>query len=187
MIIINIIGLVLLVAIFSIYINLIKKKNTVAEAFASIDVQLKKRYDLIPNILAIASKFMEHERNLMNSITELRGQAMRIPADMKHAKTKLELDNKITNLIGQLNITAENYPQLKSDQAMVNAMRVYNSTEERIAAARRYYNAAVKDLNNSVEIFPSSIVANLLGIKKADFIKAEEVERSAINVNDNLH
>lgn len=177
----TIICIAVLIWLFTIYTSLIRKKNTVKEAFGSIDVQLKKRYDLIPNILTIANKFMEHERELFTKITELRAQAMKIPSDVKYAQQKIELDKQLSSLIGQLQVTAENYPQLKSDQTMVKAMQTFNSTEEYIAAARRYYNASVKDLNNSVEIFPSSVIASMLGITKAEFIKAEDFEREPIN------
>ena len=178
--------IIILVWLFILYTALIKKKNTLLEACSSIDVQLKKRYDLIPNILTIANKFMEHERELMNKITELRAQAMRIPADITQTTRTIEFDKQMTTLIEQLQVSAENYPQLKSDQTMLQAMKTYNATEERIAAARRYYNAAAKDLNNAVEIFPGSIVASMLAIKKAEFIKAEEHERQKIDANNML-
>lgn len=184
---ITILAIGALIWLFCIYMALIKKKNTLSEASASIDVQLKKRYDLIPNILTIANKFMEHERELFNKITELRSQAMRIPSGVNQTTKKIELDNQIKTLIGQLQVNAENYPQLKSDQTMLQAMRTYNSVEEHIAAARRYYNASVKDLNNAVEIFPSSIIASLLGIKQAEFIKADDAERQTINTKNYLN
>ncbi len=179
--ILTVIGIALLAWIFIIYTSLIRKKNTVKEAFSSIDVQLKKRYNLIPNMLTIANKFMEHEKELFTKITELRNQAIRIPADINRLSQKMEIEHQIKTLIGQLTVTAENYPQLKSDQTMIELMRAYTSAEEYIAAARRYYNAAVKDLNNAVEIFPSSLIASMLGIGKAEFIKAEDFERQTIN------
>lgn len=173
--------LVLLIPLYTMYVSLIQKKNKVKESMGGIDVQLKKRYDLIPNILVIANKFMEHERNLISEITALRTQASGIRADRDTISQKLDLDNQIANKMGQLMVNVENYPQLKSDQTMIQAMQTYSEVEEHIAAARRFYNSAVNDLNNAVEIFPSSVIASALGIKPYPFFKAEEVAKEAIN------
>jgi len=175
---------VILVLIWIVYAGLIKKRNNVKEAFASIDVQLKKRYDLIPNILFIANKFMEHERELLTGITELRAQAAKLPAELSNAQQKIDLDNKISGMMGKLLVSVENYPQLKSDQTMMQAMQTYSEQEEHIAAARRFYNSAVKELNNAVEIFPSSLIAAMINIKSAPFFEASEQERVRINAQD---
>lgn len=179
-------GILLLIICYSAYVSVIQKKNKVQEAFSSIDVQLKKRYDLIPNILTMASKFMEHERNLFEEVTKLRTQAMSLPADMNNMAKKLELDSQIKSLMGQIMVAVENYPQLKSDQTMVTAMQTYNEVEEHIAASRRFYNSAVLELNNAVEIFPTSIFAAMVGAQKQEFFKTEEIERQAINATDFL-
>lgn len=179
----TIIIVAVLIILYILYVSLISKKNTVKEAFSSIDVQLKKRYDLIPNILFIANKFMEHERELLTNITKLRADASKMPADLNKAQEKIELDQKISSLMGQLMVSVENYPQLKSDQTMIQAMQTYSEQEEHIAAARRFYNAAVKDLNNAVEIFPSSLVAMIFNIKAMPFIEANETERQRIDAS----
>ena len=178
-----IVAVVLLVGVWHIYAGLIKKKNNVKESFASIDVQLKKRYDLIPNILFIVNKFMEHERELLTGITELRSQAVKMPAELEQAQQKIELDNKISGMMGKLMVAVENYPQLKSDQTMIQAMQTYSEQEEHIAAARRFYNSAVKELNNAVEIFPTSVVAAMVGVKAAPFFEASEEERQRIDAS----
>lgn len=175
---------VVLVVIYLIYRSVILKKNKVKEAFSSIDVQLKKRYDLIPNVLFIANKFMEHERGLLEDITKLRAQAAKLPADLSNVSAKLDLDNTIAGKMGQLMVSVENYPQLKSDQTMIQAMQTYNEQEEHIAAARRFYNSAVLELNNAVEIFPSSLVAAMLCIKQMPFFEVKnEQEREAIDAS----
>ena len=179
-------GGVFLVGFYAIYVSVINKKNKVLEAFSSIDVQLKKRYDLIPNILTIANKFMEHERGLLEEVTKLRSQAMALPNDLNSVGQKLQLDSQIKGLMGQIMVAVENYPQLKSDQTMMVAMQTYNEVEEHIAAARRFYNSAVLELNNAVEIFPSSLVAACVGVKRQEFFQAEEVERSRIDASDYL-
>lgn len=167
---------------YLIYVQLIKKKNKVKEAEGSVDVQLKKRYDLIPNILTIAKKFMEHERSLIEDITKLRTQA----AKANEMSEKIKLDNAIKGKMEQLMINVENYPQLKSDATMVQAMQTYAEVEEHIAAARRFYNSAVNELNNAVEIFPSSAIAGMLNIKAKPFFEVQENERRPINASDIL-
>ena len=175
---------VLLFIMYGMYVRIVQKKNNAKEAMSGIDVQLRKRYDLIPNILAIASKFMEHEKGLMTEITELRTQAASIRSDANTIGKKIELDNAITSKMSQLMVNVENYPQLKSDQTMLQAMQTYSEVEEHIAAARRFYNSAVKDLNNSVEIFPSSLVAALIGVRSCPFFETDDTARQPISAKD---
>ena len=183
-IILLLIGLYSLIWLYSLYAGVIQKKNKVQEAFSSIDVQLKKRYDLLPNILTIAQKFMEHERSLLEDITKLRTQALNLPNDYSNIDEKIKLDKEITNKMGQILVSVENYPQLKSDQTMITAMQTYNEVEEHIAAARRFFNAAALDLKNAIEIFPSSFVAQMLHVKPTEFFTIEEKERQSINASD---
>ena len=185
--IVSIVVLVVIVGwIYGIYVSLIKKRNKAMEAFSSIDVQLKKRYDLIPNILTIAQKFMEHERGLMEEVTKLRTQVMGLPDNFENIDRKIALDGEIANKMGQIMVAVENYPQLKSDQTMVTAMQTYNEVEEHISAARRFYNSAANELKNAVEIFPSSLIARMINVKAVDFFKAAEIERKPINAADFL-
>lgn len=164
------------------YNSLVLKRNKVKESFASIDVQLKKRYDLIPNILTIAQKYMEHERELLENITALRAQAVQIPDKVENIGNKLQLDGQISKQMGQLMVNMENYPQIKADQTMIQSMQTYNEVEEHIAAARRFYNSAVLDMNNACELFPSSIFALIFNFKQVPFFKVEnEVERERID------
>lgn len=176
--------LLLLIPLYTMYVSLIRKKNKVRESMGGIDVQLKKRYDLIPNILVIANKFMEHERGLITEITNLRTKVSGLRSDRDTISEKINLDNQIANKMGQLMVNVENYPQLKSDQTMIQAMQTYSEVEEHIAAARRFYNSAVNDLNNSVEIFPSSVIASALNIKAYPFFEAEESAKKSVNAAD---
>ena len=162
---VGIVVLVVIILLYIAYFQLISRKNKVREALASIDVQLKKRYDLIPNILFLANKFMEHERSLLDDINKLRTEAVKMKSNLDNVAEKIALDNEIKNKMGQLMVSVENYPQLKSDQTMIQAMATYSEVEEHIAAARRFYNSAVLDLNNAVEIIPSKWFAQSLGIK----------------------
>lgn len=181
-----VVGAVVLFALYSIYVKLIKTKNKVFEALSSIDVQLKKRYDLIPNILTIANKFMEHERGLLEEIAKLRSQATKLGKGESNLSQKIQLDKMIQDKMSQFMVAVENYPQLKSDQTMLVAMQTYNEVEEHICAARRFYNSAVNELNNQVEIFPSSMVAGMIGIKRQPFFEASEAERQSISAANYL-
>ncbi len=183
-IVVIVVAVIVIGGLYSLYVKLVQKKNKVREAMGGVDVQLKKRYDLIPNILTIANKFMEHERGLIEDITNLRVQASAIRSDADTISKKMELDKQITTKMGQLMVNVENYPQLKSDQTMEQAMQTYAEVEEHIAAARRFYNSAVNDLNNAVEIFPSSILASMLGIAQYPFFEADEEARKSINASD---
>lgn len=171
---------------YTIYASLIKKRNKAGEAFSSIDVQLKKRYDLIPNLLTIAQKYMDHERGLLEEVTKLRNQAVNIPDGFENIDRKIALDTQIAQKMGQFMVAVENYPQLKADQPMMTAMQTYNEVEEHIAAARRFYNSAALELKNAVEIFPSSLIARMINVKAVDFFKAAENERQPVNAADFL-
>ena len=177
----------LLCILYPMYVRLIQLKNKTKEAMSGIDVQLKKRYDLIPNILTIAQKYMEHERGLFDEITRLRTTAARIKSDADTIGQKINLDNQIAAKMGQLMVNVENYPQLKADSTMMQAMQTYSEVEEHIAAARRFYNSAVKELNNAVEIFPSSVVAAMVGIRPYPFFETDESSRQPVNASDYLY
>lgn len=179
-----IVSIIILGLLYSLYVQLIRKKNKVKEAMGGIDVQLNKRYSLIPNILTIANKFMEHERGLMEEITSLRTKAAGIKANSENITEKMQLDSQIASKMGQLIVNVENYPQLKSDQTMIQAMQTYAEVEEHIAAARRFYNSAVNELNNAVEIFPSSLIAGIIGISAYPFFETNESAKKEINASD---
>jgi LemA protein len=173
---------------YGIYVTLIQKKNKVSESFSGIDIQLKKRSDLIPNILAIAKKFMTHEATLLEDITKLRTQQQTAnhnpDADIKE---KLNIENQLSTKMSSLMVSVENYPDLKSDQTMIQAQRTYSEVEEQISASRRFYNSAVNELNNAVEIFPSSFIAGLLGIKTQPLFEATQAEKTVPNAADLLN
>ena len=133
-IIIGLVPVVVIVWFYQTYVTLIKIRNKTKEAFSGINIQLKKRYDLIPNILTLANKFMQHEKGLFEEITKLRTQALSLPNDPNLAGQKLELDSKIKNLMGQVMVSVENYPELKSDTSMITAMQTYNEVEEILSA-----------------------------------------------------
>ena len=176
-----VVALVIAAVFYSAYVQVIQKKNKVKEAFASIDVQLKKRYDLMPNILAMANKFMEHERGLIEDVTRLRTEALNTKSDFGTIQDKIKIENEIQSKMGQIMVSMENYPQLKSQETMTQAMQTFAEVEEHIAAARRFYNAAILDLNNAVEIFPTSIYASSMGLTTLPFFETAEAEKAPVN------
>lgn len=181
--------LIIVAAVFYVlYVGLIHKQNAAKESFSGIDVQLKKRHDLIPNVLTIAQKFMDHEKSLLTEITALRTKAESPinPADADALKQKFAAEAQLDNKMKSLFVAVENYPTLKSDTVMVQAQQTYNEVEEHISAARRFYNSAVTELNNAVKVFPGSIVAGMLAIKEMPYFEATEADRKEVNAADIL-
>ena len=169
--------------LYVVYAGIIKKRNSALEALSSIDVQLKLRSDLIPNILTIAKKFMEHEKELLSAVTEMRAKAD-APYDKTNAAAVTDhfaAASQLASQMGKLQVTMEAYPTIKADQPMMEAMRSYNEVEARIAAARRGYNASVTALNNAVQIFPGSMIAPQLGITSMPFFETDEASKAPVS------
>ena len=183
-----IIGVVLVILLYVWYSRIIRNKNQVYEALAGFDVQLNNRSNLIPNILNIANKFMEHERDLIASVTELRTQSTADydSGNAQAVKEHMELASALTSEMGKLMISVEAYPELKSDQTMQQAQLSYNEVETKIAAARRFYNSAVSQLNNSIEIFPGNIVARYVNVSSMPFYEADEGSKAPIDASSIL-
>jgi LemA protein len=160
------IGLVV-VAAYVWYATIVRRKNRVMEALAGIDVQLQQRHDLIPNVLTIARRFMEHERGLLAEITDLRAKAHQHigERDLTKVAEKFDTEARLGQQMGRLLMLAENYPQLKSDGPMIEAQRTYTEIETNIAAARRFYNASVASLGNAVQVFPGALLKGFAGVK----------------------
>jgi LemA protein len=171
---------ILLVVLYALYNKLIKARNMAQAALSSIEIQLRKRYDLIPNVLSIAKEYMEHEKTTFEQITKLRTNAMN-NSDAEDASTVEKLfsdDAKLSGMMGKLMVSMEAYPELRAVEAMKDAMTSYQDVEDNIAAARRFYNSAVNELKNAVDIFPSSIIANAINIGSMPFY--EDPESSSI-------
>lgn len=175
---------VLITMLYNLYVSVVKSKNTVLEALSGVDVQLRKRYDLIPNILTIAKKFMEHEHDLFEKITALRSQAI----DAKlGSKEKFQAENALDAQLKALMVNVENYPTLKSDSMMEQAMNTYNEVEENIAASRRFYNSALTQLKNIIEIFPGSLFASFAGeVASFSYYEAEKASKEPVNAQNYL-
>ena len=156
----------ILAGLYAWYATIVTRRNRVSEALAGIDVQLQQRHDLIPNVLTIARRFMAHERTLLEEITALRAKASQQLGERDFSKIpdKFETEARLGGQMGRLLVISENYPALRSDGPMIEAQRTYTEVETNIAAARRFYNSAVTDLRNAVQIFPGSLLKGVAGV-----------------------
>ena len=179
---------VILGVLYALYAGIIRNKNNALEALSGIDVQLKARSNLIPNILTIAKTFMTHEKDLIESVTKLRtreGESYD-QDDPASIKEHLAAASALGSELGKMMISVEAYPDLKSNETMVQAQLTYNEVEAKIAAARRFYNSAVAQLNNSIEIFPGSILANFTNAKIMPFYEVDEASKAPVSAGDFL-
>ena len=175
------IGLVLLIIIavlilwlIAVYNGLIKIKNRVDEAWSDIDVQLKRRYDLIPNLINTVKGYAAHERELFEKVTAARTAAMGAgtPAEKEKA------ENILSGTLKSLFAVAEAYPDLKANQNFLELQRELTDTEDKIQASRRFYNGNVRDFNIKIEIFPNNLIAGMLKFAKREFFEAEEGDKT---------
>ncbi len=176
-IILLVVGIILILM----YNSLISKKNQVENIFAGVDTQLKKRYDLIPNLVASVSKYMEHEKSLLTEVTKLRAEANKPNISDEH---KIALDAKMTSALGSIMIAVENYPELKANENVMHLQKSLNEIEEQISAARRAYNQAVTDYNNAIEMIPTNIMATAINYKRKEVFEITEHERENVNVKE---
>ena len=164
-----ILGALVLWIIF-VFNRLVTLKNRVKEAWADIEVQLKRRYNLIPNLVETVKGYAAHEREVFEKVTEARTRAM----GAKTMKEKAESENMLSNTLKSLFAVAENYPQLKASENFQKLQDELTDAEDKIQAARRFYNNNVRDFNIKTESFPSNIIAKMFGFKKAEFFEIDE-------------
>lgn len=178
-IIILIIGIIGLWILFT-YNRLITLKNRVKEAWSDIDVQLKRRYDLIPNLVETVKGYAGHEKEVFEKVTEARAKAMGATA----MKEKAEAEDFLSQALKSLFAVSENYPQLRASENFLELQKELTDTEDKIQAARRFYNGNVRDFNIIIESFPSNIIASIFHFKKAEFFELEEgSEREPVKVS----
>ena len=162
---------VLLLIIIGLYNSLIVKKNAVDNAFFSMDVMLKKRHDLIPQLVDTVKGYMQHEKELLTGLTRLREQ-LDVPNLPVNDKVKLE--NQFNAALQQVRVQVENYPQLKASDNFLKLQGAINEAEEQLAASRRFYNAAVNDYHNAIQTFPSSVIASMAGMLRKEYFSVAE-------------
>lgn len=167
----------LLLFVALIYNILVYRRNAADNVFSTIDVMLKKRYDLIPNLVETVRGYASHEKETLTRISEMRAKAV---SDITGVNEKINLDGEITNALGRIFAIAENYPDLKANGQFLNLQKNLTEMEEQIAAARRAYNAAVTDFNNSCEMFPTNIFASLFKFEKKKLFQVSDNERQPV-------
>lgn len=172
---------IILIAVAVTYNSLIGKRNQVQNAESSVDVMLKKRYDLIPNLVETVKQYMNHEKDLLESITALRSKLMTAPLEKSERNA---LENQLSKGLSQLNISVENYPDLKANENFLNLQYNLNEIESQLSASRRAYNASVLDYHNGLDKFPSNIIAGFFNFKREEFFDIAPAERKNPSVKD---
>ena len=165
----------LALAIVGMYNGLIRLKNRVGEAWSDIDVQLKRRYDLIPNLVEIVKGYASHESSTFEKVTKPRNAAMSAQGS-GDAKTQAEAENMLSSTLKSIFALSENYPDLKANTNFLDLQNELSDTENKIQASRRFYNGNVRDFNTKLEIFPTNIIAGMLGFKSREYFEIENEE-----------
>ncbi len=174
-----IVVVVFLAVLFGIYNSLVRLRNRTKEAWADIDVQLKRRYNLIPNLVNAVKGYATHEKELLENVTKARNVAMGAQSVQEHG----EAENMLSGALKSLFAVSENYPDLKASVNFLELQRELRDTEDKIQAARRFYNSNVRDLNIKIETVPSNIIASAFNFKQMDLFELkEEAERAVPKV-----
>jgi LemA protein len=189
-------GLLLVIVFFAIFVvgiynTLVTLRNQFRNGFSQVDVQLKRRHDLIPNLVETAKGYMAHERGTLEAVINARAKATQAnvqlagnPNDPNGIRNVIQAESGLSGALSRLMVVSENYPQLKADTTMRQLMDELATTENRIAFSRQGYNDGVLNYNNAREVFPNVFVANMFGFQAADFFKVEsEEERTAPKVS----
>lgn len=174
------IGIVVVVLVIGVgyYNTFVKLRNQTDEAFSTMDVYLKKRYDLIPNLVEVVKQYASHEKETLEKVVSARTMAM----GSQSLDEKAQNENMLSGTLKSLFAVSESYPDLKADTSFLNLQNQLSSLENEISQARKYYNGAVRALNTKVEMFPSNIIAGMTGFKKYPFFTVDESERENVKV-----
>jgi len=164
--------------VISVYNGLIKTRNRTKEAWSDIDVQLKRRYDLIPNLVETVKGYATHERELFEKVTQARANAI----GAQGMKEKVVAENALSNTLKSLFAVAESYPDLKASVNFLELQRELTDTEDKVQAARRFYNTNVMELNTQIESFPANTIASILGFKQMELFEIAEAQKEPVSV-----
>lgn len=178
LVIILVVVAVIVLWLIAVYNDLIKSRNRVDEAWSDIDVQLKRRYDLIPNLVETVKAYATHEKEVFEKVTEARSKAMQAQG----AEAKGQAENILSGTLKSLFAVAEAYPDLKASTNFLQLQSELTDTEDKIQASRRFYNGNVRDFNTKIQIFPTNLIANMLGFKKYEFFQIGTEEKEAPKV-----
>ena len=180
-IIVSVIVLLIIVLFVAFYNRLVGLKNKVKEAFSTIGVYLKKRYDLIPNLVETVKGYATHEKSTLENVTQARNAAMGVT----NAEDKFAAENMLTGTLKSLFAVAESYPDLKANTNFLDLQRQLQAVEDEIAMSRKYYNANVREYNVAVQSFPNNIVAGITGFKEEPYFEVDEVSAQPVEVKFN--
>jgi LemA protein len=175
-----ILGIVVLLALYVVVLfnGLVRLRNRVSEAWSDIDVQLKRRYDLIPNLINTVKGYAAHETSVFEKVTAARASAMQAGT----AADKAQAENMLSETLKSLFAVAEAYPDLKANQNFLELQRELSDTENKIQASRRFYNGNVLELNNKIDMFPSNIIAGMFNFTKREFFEVADGEKEPVKV-----
>jgi LemA protein len=176
-IIILVVVILLVIWCISIYNNLVKLRNNRENAFANIDVQLKQRHDLVPQLVATVKGYAAHEKDVFQKVTEARAAAMGATS----INDKIQAENMLTSALSGLKVSLEAYPELKANQNFLQLQSEVADLENKLAAVRRFFNSATKELNNAVQTFPSNIFANMFGFHKEPMFEVPQEQRAEMD------
>ena len=174
-----IIFLVPIIFVIATYNTLVALKNHIREAWSNIDTELKRRYELIPNLVATVKGYAAHERETLERVIELRNQCAADNGSVSHQEGT---EKQLVGAVSKLLAVAESYPDLKADQHYLELQKELVNTEDRIQAARRFYNGNVRDYKNKCEVFPSNLIAGMFGFEAHEFFNVESAVREAPSV-----
>jgi len=178
--IIIIIAAIIVFAVISIYNKLVRLRNTMKSSWSDIDVQCKKRYDLVPNLVETVKGYAAHEKSVFENVTKARSMAMQATTPAEMAKA----ENVFRDTLKSLFAVAEAYPELKANTNFLQLQSQLQELENNLESARRYYNAVVRDFNTQIEVFPSNIIASMFNFKQGDFFQLDTPEeRKAVKVS----
>lgn len=176
----GVVGLIFLY-LWSLYNGLVSLKTLIEEAWSQIDVQLKRRADLIPNLVESVKGYAKHEKSIFLEVTKARSALM----GARSLDKKAQASDMLTSALGKLIAVAEAYPELKANENFVQLQKELSDTEDKIAYARQYFNTTVLEYNTKIRVFPNSLLASSLGFSAKDFFGASEEERKSVKVNFN--
>ena len=176
LIIILVVVVLLVLGCIGIYNNLVKLRNNRENAFANIDVQLKQRHDLIPQLVATVKGYAQHEKELLERVTQARAAAMGATS----INDKIQAENALSSALAGLKVSVEAYPELKANQNFLQLQEEISDIENKIAATRRYFNTATRELNNAVQTFPNNLFAGMFGFHKEAMYEIEATQRASM-------
>lgn len=171
------VAVVILLGIIGLYNNLVRMRNNRENAFANIDVQLKQRHDLVPQLVSTVKGYASHEKTVLENVTNARTAAM----SANNINDKIQAENKLSSALANLKVSLEAYPDLKANQNFLQLQTEISDIENKLAASHRFFNSATKELNNAVQTFPANILAGMFGFHKEPMFEIPATDRASLD------